>query len=98
MKLEDKKKLIEDNNRAIKKYLPKLIALDVGWCVNLFRFDYIRQLESGEYAVGREEKMSEDDVLYEEVFPEDQVEQAVDFFIKKRIEHELGYDFEYEED
>jgi len=78
----------------MKQQLIDLLNNEVGFEVNLFDMLCIYQLEDSRWVVALENDKSPLD-FDENIFNE--LEEAVDFFLDKRTEMKLGYDFEKEQ-
>ena len=80
----------------MKQQLMDLLEIEVGFEVNLFEMLLIHQLEDGRWRVNVENPQNSlnlfDENLDEYLF--DKLEDAIDFFLEKREEMKLGYDFE----
>ena len=70
-----------------------LIRLGSGHIVDMFSMLYVMQMEDGDFGVYYD-KCGDPLQIQEWLFTD--VEKAVDFFLAKRTELELGYEFEVE--
>jgi len=77
----------------MKQQLINLLEDYIGFEVNLFDILWIYQLEDGRWAVCLKNEIPPDN--FDEYLFED-LEKSIDFFLSKREEMKLGYDFEKE--
>ncbi|OGC07831.1 hypothetical protein A2230_00525 [candidate division WOR-1 bacterium RIFOXYA2_FULL_36_21] len=80
-----KKNIDQELKKAIKIALKTKIGIsfDILGCL------YIRELENGKIAVGSDLKKT-----FERLFSSNKLDEAIDLFIQKRKEFQLGFDFE----
>ena len=76
----------------MKQQILNLLKIEIGFEVNLFSMLWIHQLENGDWRVGIENDNPPPDHFDEYIF--EKLEVAVDFFLEKRDEMNLGYDYE----
>lgn len=95
---DSKEIVIFHNDAKIAQAIITLLQSNVGYGIEFFGFAlHIRQLESLEFAVSREKYNPEtqrDEFDFEKIFTD--VREATEFFLQKRREYQLGYDFEVE--
>ena len=85
----------EENNILIKNNLRDLLLSNIAFSFEVCGQLYIRQVNNGEYAIGEEIDPALSEFIDRETWEEviEDVDQALEFFIRKRREFELGEDY-----
>lgn len=93
-----KEVVIFHDDEKISKAIITLLESNIGYGIEFFGLElHIRQLEDLTFAVGHEKYNTETrrtEFDFEKLF--DNATEAIEFFLQKRREYELGYDFEIE--
>lgn len=85
------------DDEKISRAIITLLESNIGYSIDLYRTLAIRQLENLTFAVSHEKynaEMRKDFFDYEKIFTD--AKEATEFFLQKRVEYELGSDFEME--
>ncbi len=100
MQNENSKEIvIFHDDEKILQAIVTLLESNVGYGIEFFGFRLlIRQLEDLTFAVSHQKynpETRQDIFDFEKIFVD--VQEATNFFLQKRLEYEIGYDFEIEE-
>ncbi|MEK7724415.1 MAG: hypothetical protein AAB336_08725 [Acidobacteriota bacterium] len=85
------------NDEKISQAIISLLESNIGYSVDLYQTLVIRQLDDLTFAVSHEKYIAETRKYvfdYEKIFMD--AKEATEFFLQKRVEYELGSDFEME--
>ncbi len=84
-----------ETDNKLASGIENVIKANIGVSIELFKTLYIRQLDDLQLAVGITDIYT-DEIVWERVFDQDDMQKAIWFFIKKRNVLKLGFDYEAE--